>query len=202
VNDPLDGIRGDWLTWTKTFEGCPETRGGAYPYLDTDVPPIVTVGYGCALFTLAAFVALPWTHGPTSGWAPATDAEKAAAWGFLHTMQGGELASAYEYPGCLYLTEDGAEALADERLEADAAQLARTFPDFAAWPEPARRGALSIAWACGAGFPATWPRWSACARALDWAGCARETSIRGCVARTKATVELFEAAAGSGADHP
>lgn len=179
-------ILDDWGDFSADLEGRI-----AWPYLDTDDPPVVTVGLGCALFTAEAFTALPWLRGDGLS---AIARETLAAWDFLHTMRGGQVARAYAYPGHLHLEDAAIDALAQTRLRANAEQLARTFLDFPTWPTAAKRGALSIAWACGADFPRTWPLWSAAAKAQDWAGCAANCTIQKNPKRSEAQRQLFLAA--------
>jgi GH24 family phage-related lysozyme (muramidase) len=174
-------VRAGWAAFSACFEGrC------AWPYLD--IRGLPTVGLGC-LLSEAAFLAQPWTGGDAS-----------AGWTALKGAPAGLLFTHYASVTPLRLSEEAIDDLARQRLDADAEQLAKTFPAFSSWPWQAQAAALSMAWAMGAGFPSSWPRWAASARAEDWRGCAANCEIRwtdnmGVRGRDLAQQALFLAAA-------
>ena len=189
IIDP--SVSADWGAWTAPLEGRVAT-------LYKDTKSLFTTGLGCLLPNLQASQALPWLcfDGST-----ASPERVARDWAEVAAMRPGLHFRAYAArPAALHLTDEAIDTLARVRLEADAAQLARAYPDFATWPAPAQRATLSMAWAMGAGFPATWPRFSAAVRARDWVAAAAnckidETGEAGVVPRNKLNRALFEEAA-------
>jgi hypothetical protein len=181
-----------WAAFSEPLEGRKP-----FAYLDTHEPPIVTVGVGCAIFTREDFRLLPWVR-PDNVYATVPEIDR--EWERVTSMPGGMVAEHYESPHGLHLTDASVDALMRKRLDAAARALSARFPAFSDWPWQAQMGALSLAWAMGAGFPAKYPKWSAAARDQDWATCARECGIQsadnpGVVARNDANRRLFEEAA-------
>lgn len=136
-----DDVRAGWCEFTRPIEGC-----FSHPYLDNR--GIVTVGFGCALFTLAGMRTLDWFfHDGT----PCLADDVAEAWNRLHAMPPARVASFYAYEGHIQLQDDAIVSLAMSRLQANAETLSakwRSFPEF----HPAAQAALlSIAYAVGSG---------------------------------------------------
>lgn len=173
--------------WTAQFEGYED-----HLYLDAEGLP--TTGRGYLVSTLTAMLRLPWLC--ESG-EPASEEQIRAEWARVTSMPRSLRASAYRVSGGIHLSGETIDATTRERLEANARVLLTYFPDFASWPASAQTGALSMAWAMGAGFPAKYLRFSAAARRRDWATCADECLMHGVGLdrRNAADRELFLAAA-------
>jgi hypothetical protein len=182
-----------WVAFTEPFEGRIH-----WPYLDTHEPPIVTVGLGCALLSLASFLAQPWL---TEAGSPAGEWDIRSAWSALEDMAPGRVASYYRYPGCLHLDDDAIDALALARLEGIAATLAAYWPAFPSFPAAAQQALCSLAYAVGDGDTGhgltgpEWPHLQAAVARQDWQACAAEGVLRGNARRNDANVALFREAA-------
>lgn len=153
----------------------------AWPYLDTHKPPIVTVGIGCAIESLAEFVSLPFT---ISG-IPATPDQITAAWYELLKMPGGMTAVHYQYDGCLILTDQGIETLIGRRLATFTIQLHTMFTDFANYPIGPKAGLLELIYGLGMGKDASvgatglyaYHMLRAAVARSDWATAAKESKV-------------------------
>lgn len=170
------------------FEGCV-----AWMYLD--VRGLVTTGIGCLVDPLELALELPW-YRPDWRWSTRDEIE--AEWRRVKAMPPGLRAT--RYAGPLRLSDEAIDQLVARRLEGNAARLLGYFPELADWPAPAQTALCSMAWAMGANFVASWPRFAAAARAQDWRACADECAIRadgnpGVVPRNEANRDLFLAAA-------
>lgn len=169
-------VRVAWCAYTRPLEGAV-----LWPYLDTHAPPLVTVGYGCALLSFGAFQICPWLTGSGE---LASSAEVLQAWATLTAMPGGLVASRYAYPGHLRLSQEDAEQTALARLDADVRVLAAYWPAWSSWPAEAQAALLSLAWAVGAGgveAGLTGPRWPhlhAAVAAQDWRAAAAAGQLR------------------------
>jgi hypothetical protein len=90
------------------------------------------------------------------------------------------------------------DALVRRKLFQVDAQLRERFAQWDAWPADAQMGALSMAWAMGAGKFATFPRFSTAANARNFAAAASECEmgprVGTIVARNRRNRECFEAA--------
>ena len=178
-------IRASWAAYSTPLEGC-------VPHLYLDARGLVTVAIG-------ALVDSPILAANLTGW----DAPGAvvADWHRVKAMPPGLLWTHYASPGSPRLSLEGIAAVTTSRLDQAADQLARSFPDFYAWPAAAQAAALSLAWACGAGWPSSWPHLAASCRAGDWQAAASNCEIRsagnpGVVPRNLCQRALFELAAG------
>ena len=182
-------VRDEWCAFSKRFEG-------RVPYMYLDVKGLVTTGLGCLIDPVER--ALPCSWRSLSG-DLATEDDVRAEWARVKAMAPGLAAGRYPVGAWLHLLPDDIAALALARLDASAAQLARTWPAFGSFPAPAQQALLSLAWAMGAGYPATWPHLSAAVLAQDWAAAARNCEMStagnpGLAPRNAANVALFEAA--------
>ena len=163
----LPEVRDGWCDWTRRFEDD-------IPWMYLDVRGLVTTGLGCLLVDDAAAVGLPWAH---SDGTPATDAMVRAEWWAVKAMPPGLTAAHYRVPGCLTLLQDAIDALALQRLEANAVAVAAQLPELAGWPAEVQRLCMSHAWALGAEWPKTWPHLVAALRAGNWSAAADECRI-------------------------
>lgn len=152
-----------------------------WPYLDTHKPPLITVGIGCAIESLAEFISLPFTQLGI----PASQDQIAAAWDQLLKMPGGLVASRYHYDGCLILPEQGIQDLIGRRLATFTIQLHTMFDDFANYPIGAKAALLEMIYGLGMGKDANvgatglyaYHNLRAAAARGDWATAAAESKV-------------------------
>jgi hypothetical protein len=164
-----------WPSVLEVWDDYSEPLEGRIPWMYLDVRGLVTVGVGCLLAGEDQAVHLGWRH--ASG-EPATVAEVRAEYRRVQAMPPGLTAARYKGP--LRLPQGEVDRLTLTRLRANAELLSRSFaPDWQSWPADAQLAALSMAWACGAGWVgARWPRLTAACRARDWLRAADECRIR------------------------
>ncbi len=187
-------VRDAFFTFNEPLEGT-------VPWMYLDIKGFVTVGVGNLLPSAASAAALPFfpEGSPDS---PASDAEKRQGWNDVNARQ--DLARvghrAFQTVCNLRLSIDDIRALVDSKLLSNETILVGAFPQFPDWPADAQLGLLSMAWALGAGFPATWPRFTAACRARDFARAAADCRMQeagnpGVIPRNNADQRLFENAA-------
>ncbi len=145
---------------------------GAIPHMYLDTDGLVTCGMGRMLATADEACAIVWQN---ADGAPASSCDVAAAWQTVKAAQGFRKLGARAFEGMtsVVLPDEGlADALA--KLDKNAVELTRWFPDFEAWPADAQLGALSLAWACGPDFAPRWPALTAALRHEDYATAATQ----------------------------
>lgn len=161
-------VKAQFLQFTQRFEGLTT-------WLYLDVKGLVTIGYGnlidpqipsCLDFRDKSGLPVPAATVRAEWQAVKAMTEKAPLGGVVFRDYTGLRASLVSI-----------NALAYAVLDDMALTLAGYFPEFGAWPADAQLATLSIAWACGSHFPASWPAFSAAARAQDWATCAAQCHI-------------------------
>lgn len=190
-------VREQFPAFTIAFEGSVNT-------MYVDVLGLVTIGNGCLIDTPDGAARLPFVH---ANGTVAEPAEIRVAWHNVKRNANPKMHWKYAVPlnNGLRLPDAAVEDLMLERLDQHDAIFARTFPGWAEFPTEAQLAIHSMGWAMGAGFPASWPNFSASVRARDWAACAANCKIRevsasgvpnpGVIPRNKANKKLFEAAA-------
>ena len=176
-------------TFSKRFEGYVH-----WMYLD--IKGLVTIGIGNLIDTVGTVKNLPFTDKVTG--IRATQAEIIAEWTRIKGMR--QLAQK-GYKACeaetrLRVSDEAIAALVRERLRGNEALLRKTFPSWETWPADAQLGVLSVAWAVGAGFASTWPKFTAACLAGDWPGARdhcrlREQGNPGVIPRNQANRLLF-----------
>lgn len=139
-----------------------------------DVRGLVTTGLGNLIDPIGLALALPWQHPDGT---PATPDEIAAEWHRVKALPAALPAWKYAGSSPLVLSDEVIDELVLRQLHANAATLAVFFPELASYPAPVQMAISSIAWACGAGFPPRWPRFSAAVRLRAWASAAEECAI-------------------------
>ncbi|HEY2407146.1 MAG TPA: hypothetical protein VGI10_14140 [Polyangiaceae bacterium] len=153
-----------FVDFTKPLEG-----DVLWPYLY--VLGLVTVGY----VNLA--LGLPWTKRDGS---PANSDFVRSQWSALKAQPA--LAKMhYKYAANaseLRLSEDAAGALLRARMQSFEATLCKYFPTWDTFPADAQLGCMSMAWACGPGFPAIFKTFTQFANARDWPNAAKCAAIR------------------------
>jgi GH24 family phage-related lysozyme (muramidase) len=189
-------VRDIFPNFSKQFEG----RVG-WMYLD--VKGLVTIGVGNLIDPLPAAVGLPFVHRADES--PASRDEIAAEWTAIKSntslAQKGYLAC--KTVTRLGLTDASIDDLVRGRLDQDEVFLKQSFSGWDAWPADGQLGVLSMAWAMGAAFPATWPKFTAACKAGDWSGAAanchmNEAGNPGVKPRNAANVILFNNAFNAG----
>lgn len=169
-----------------------------FPYCD--VLGLVTTGVGNLIDPIETAIALPWTILLLR---PASPDEIREGWLAVKarkdlTQHGG---MAYKNISHLRLSQDAIVDLVDQRMASNEAELLHYFPTFADFPAPAQMGIMSIAWACGAGFPETFVNFKRAANSGDWVAAAAQSHVsNGAPARNDANHYLFLAAACTVAD--
>lgn len=175
-------------TFSRRFEGYVE-----WMYLD--IKGLVTIGIGNLIDPESSALSLPFVD--HSG-ARAAPARISAEWRKLKAMPA---LAARGYQACrtvteLRLSDSDISALVRQRLASNEVGLESAFSEWEVWPADAQLGVLSMAWAMGSGFTATWPRFTAACRAKDWLAAAADCRMReagnpGIVPRNRANQLLF-----------
>lgn len=190
-------VANKFMAFNEPFEGLL-----AYPY--TDALGLVTTGMGNLIDPLAQALYLPWKLLDGS---PASQDDIRAAWtavkGAHPTHQG---VDSVNVPGNnIRLARADINALIVEKLHGNEETLRRYFPGWDDFPADAQMAILSMAWAMGPGFPASFVQFTAAANRGDWTEAGAQSSFRGVgvAGRIAANKQAFANAAivaGSGGD--
>jgi GH24 family phage-related lysozyme (muramidase) len=166
-----------------------------------DIKGLITTGVGNLINAVSEALKLPWRHEATGELA--TPEEVTDAWKELKSRQ--DLAKLhYKYAAALNdlrLSEEAVDELVRSKLLEFYAYLKRVhFPDIDSWPADAQLGTMSMAWACGPGFPQTFKNFKRAVLAGDWEGARaackiRETNNPGVVPRNAHNRTCFSNAA-------
>jgi GH24 family phage-related lysozyme (muramidase) len=159
-----------FVDFTRPLEG-----DVLWPYLD--VLGLVTVGYGCLIDPVSSALPLPWKL--PDGTLASADTVR-AQWAGLKAQKG--LAKMhFKFAAAattIRLTEADAGDLLRQRMLTFEATLRTHFPTWDAFPADAQLCCMSMAWACGAGFPAIFKNFTNFANAHDWPNAAKCAAIR------------------------
>jgi len=188
-----DSVKNIFPDFSKNFEGYVH-----WMYLD--VKGLITIGIGNLIDPVSLAVYLPFTKKDGT---PASKAEIKAEWEQLKART--ELAklghkAAMKYCS-LRLSDEAIANLVRTKLEQNEAYLIKHhFPEFNDWPADAQLAVLSMAWALGSNFPATWKILKAACIAKNWKLAAlnchiNEVGNAGVKPRNEANVKLFNSAA-------
>ncbi len=188
-----DSVRSTFPRFTTQFEG-------RVSFMYLDVKGLVTIGVGNLIDPQSAALGLPFVH--KAGGATASRAEIAAEWS---SIKANVSLATKGYRACeplttLALTDDAIDNLVVQRLVQNEGLLREAFSGWDSWPADAQLGVLSMAWAMGAGFPNSWPKFSGACKAGDFAAAALncrmiEAGNPGVRPRNDADVKLFQNAA-------
>jgi hypothetical protein len=139
------------LDFDKLYQDIQRWEGVIlHMYLDTHDPPLVTVGTGNMLPTVAAAQALPFVNASTHK--PATKEEIAAAYHAIAAMKGGMPARRYRRTPSIELTTQKSKELAISRLTSEFIPgIRKMLPGFDSYPLPAREALIDIAYNAGVG---------------------------------------------------
>lgn len=160
-----------------TFPGfLLECGEGAVDWLYLDRKGLVTTGRGNLLPTLADAQALDWRW-PNGN--PAGPADVATAWRLVTSrrdlvLHGG---GAYASLTSIRATPESLDHLIQRRIDTFEAILRAQWPGWDDAPPAAQSALMRLAWACGPGLAAGWPKLHAAWSARDWAMCATECRI-------------------------
>lgn len=170
-----------------------------------DILGLVTIGIGCLCDTVEGAMALPMVRADGT---PAMPSEIAKAWQDVKANANPRMHWKYAIPfnHGLRLTDEGVDALCRERLLRDMVPgMVRAFPQWTDFPADAQLACLSIAWACGSGWPGKFPLCKAALNSGDFRAAAIHGKIKetapdgtynaGVVPRNRANKYLFLAAA-------
>ena len=150
---------------------------GRVSWMYLDIKGLVTIGIGNLIDSENVTAQLPFFQ-KGSG-APASKEAIVAEWRLLKTRQ--DLAAkghrACEAITNLRLTDAAIDDLVLQRLELNETILKRTFAEWDSWPADAQLAVLSMAWAMGAGFPASWPKFTAACKARDFIAARGESQM-------------------------
>ncbi len=164
-----------------------------------DVKGLVTIGYGNLVEPFSAVLPLAFTHPDGS---PATQSEVGAAWLTVKSQQSAAKLGGGHFARftTIRATADSINKLCQAKLAEMESELKKFYPDFESSPAKVQLGILSMAWAMGPAFPATWPKFSAAVHAGNWSDAAAncrmsETGQNASFhARNLANLTLFTAA--------
>lgn len=183
-----------WHDFSEPLEGRVHSM-----YLD--ILGLVTVGVGNLIDSPDQAAELPFIHARTG--LPATRAEIVAAWRELKSRQ--DLARLHwRYAAGLNdlrLTDAAIDEIVRAKLTSNAIHLAtKHFREFVDFPADAQLAILSMAWACGPGFPVKFSNFAKFADRQDWTSakaCAkiREIGNPGVVPRNRANERCLDNAA-------
>lgn len=149
---------------------------GVIPWLYLDCRGLVTTGIGCLVDPVGLALDVPFQAGDR----PATREEIADVWHRVKASTplahlGARAASKLT---ALHLPPAGVRQLLERRLQLNEAYLVKHhFPALLAWPENVQLAIALIAWALGAGFPASWPSFTSAVLAEDWSMAAKHANI-------------------------
>jgi hypothetical protein len=179
--------------FSKNFEGYVQ-----WMYLD--VKGLITCGVGILIDPVSLVVNLPFTKKDGS---KASKTDIIAEWSLIKSHT--ELAKlghrAAEKYCSLRLSNAAIDKLVINKLEQNEQYLIEHhFPNFENWPADAQLAVLSMAWALGSNFPATWKKLKATCLVENWKEAALQCHINevgnaGVKPRNAANVKLFNSAA-------
>lgn len=152
-----------WPSVANAFFGFSTKFEGRISYMYTDSKGYVTTGIGNLIENIASAslspsaLALPWKHSngalATSDEIEAEFSKMKAAWPKVQSVGCKSIAT-------LFLDDSAINSLVQGQMQADAAQLAKSFPAYATMPADSQLGLHSMAWAMGAGFAPGFPQFT------------------------------------------
>lgn len=170
-------IRAVWHSYSEPLEGAVSS-----PYLDSAEPVgLVTVGTGNLIDPPSLALGLPFRRRVDGQLA--TRSEILASWNRVKALEPNKNKHlSQRMDSTLYLDAAALQALVNQRLDLNHANLCGDFPEFESWPLDAQMFAHSWAWAVGP--DARYPRMYEHLRNFDFAAAATEcriTPLRGTI---------------------
>jgi len=144
-----------------------------------DIKGLVTCAVGILIDPVSAALELPWRR--DSDGERATPDQVRAAWSLLkgHQEYAHRSTASARALTRLYLDDAAIDAVVARKLADNAAYItAHHYPLFESFPADAQLAIMSIAWACGPGFPAKWPNFTRAVLAGDWKSALANCTIR------------------------
>ena len=196
-----------WPKFTQQFEG-------RVNFLYLDEIGLVTTGLGDLVDPVRLAMPLPWLNQDGTH---ASDADIVAAWNAVDACRSDpkgqkqtsglatKYGQAFEAVTTLRLSDVAIDRLAESSLAADEAMLRHYFPGYDALPADGQLAICSTAWACGAGFPKTFVKFTAAVNSGDWATALAECGFNGVgverrIAANKAMLDNAAAVVARGLD--
>lgn len=185
-------VRERWHEFSRPLEGYVTS-------MYADIKGLITTGVGNLIDPIQLALQLPWKHERTG--ALATTEEVKAAWNDIKQNAADLSKRHYKYAAIrndLRLSDADVEALVASKLDEFYAYIKKHhFPEIDSYPADAQLGIMSMAWACGPGFPQTFKNFKRCVLNGDWKGAVETCKIRednnpGVVPRNKANRRCFQ----------
>lgn len=196
------GVVSSWVAVNKPLEGV-------LPFMYTDALNLVTTGMGNLVDSSQSGSSTPWAPALLLPWknqdgSLADQATVIAQWQAV--KNGGVNSSVNAGPlSTIRLDSDGIQQAVQTTLDADEAILRHYFPGWDNLPADAQAAIMSMAWAMGAGFPATFVQFTADINAGNFAQAANDSNFQGVgiqqrIAMDKAMLNNAQIVADSGYD--
>jgi GH24 family phage-related lysozyme (muramidase) len=182
-----DSVRAAWLPFNDKLEGH-------LPYLYLDILGYVTCGMGNLVDPVSMALALPWK---SAGGADADPNTIELAWATVDGQRSDpkgrrqtsglatKFGQAFAPVTSIRLDETGIQQLIDRQVAANELELRKHFTAYDTMPADGQMAINSMAWAMGAGFPATFKTFTAAANAGDWATALANADFRGAGVATR-----------------
>jgi GH24 family phage-related lysozyme (muramidase) len=167
---------------------------GEEPWMYLDILGYVTTAIGNKVDPVGEALGLPWVNADGSA---SSAAEITAAWNAVDAERSdpkGETQTsglATRYGGAfggvtsIRLTPAGIAQVFNAQVLINEATLRRYFPSYDTLPADAQMGIHSMAWAMGAGFPATFTAFTAAVNARDFVTAGKNAGFRGSGVQTR-----------------
>ena len=174
-------VQAAWVPFNNQLEGH-------LTFMYLDILGFVTTGMGDLVDPLPMALSLPWVNADGSA---ADAAAITTAWHAVDSCRSGPKGTrqtsglATKYGGAfagvttIRLTENGVAQAVLRQVAANEATLRKFFPGYDTMPADAQMCVNSMAWAMGAGFPATFKAFTAAINAGDWATAKDNADFRG-----------------------
>lgn len=159
-------VRNAFFAFSESFESLVD-------WLYLDVKGFVTIGLGDLVDPPALMAGLVFLRPDKS---VATSSEIQAAWLKVKNLQSQAKAGGGTFANVTSLraTHESIAKLVDAKLGLNESILTKAFPQWEEWPANAQMATLSMAWAYGAEFTHTWPKFTAACLRRDWQEASRQ----------------------------
>jgi GH24 family phage-related lysozyme (muramidase) len=196
------GVISNWVAVNQPLEGV-------LPFMYTDALNLVTTGMGNLVDSSQSGSSTPWAPALALPWknpdgSLADQATVIAQWQAV--KNGGVNSSVNAGPlTTIRLDADGIQQAVQTTLDSNEALLRSYFPNWDNLPADAQAAIMSMAWAMGAGFPATFVQFTADINAGNFAQAANDSNFQGVgvsqrIAMDKAMLNNAQIVADNGYD--